>query len=401
MGSTRLPLRALGAALLPALGLLASIASATTDPPPEAVLATLPFLGDEPNRVYVDLAPVGSDRPLRLMLDTGATDTVLTPRTAHALGVRVRRTKRDPYRRKTLLGRDLLFYIDTRRSDTASRTGWEYGLLGGSFLKDYVVELDFPARRVRFLDRKRFAVPKSVDAPGEAVVPLKIVSNRPGVEIEIDGVKQIVLLDTGAPLPLLLSGEVAAKARVASRPIPGYQVAGTMGKAETEFGVAKRIGLGPFAFERVPAVVAPKGWYNIGFPGDSVVGYDLLAQFVVRIDYPRQRLWLKQAAETRSTWMGRPWSEVERVGAHLAPNREPKGYRVELLLPGGVADRRELRTGDFLPSAESAEEIAARIERGEALRVIRPGRKVDREFELPALPGAAASESGTPDDEPR
>jgi len=370
--------------LVVAHALLTGPATAATDPPPEAVVAELPFLGDEPNRVYIDLAPKGSSRPFRLMLDTGATETVMTPRVARALGVKVRRLKRDPYRRKTLLGRDLLFYIDTRRSDTASRTGWEYGLLGGGFMKDYVVEIDFPARRVRFLDRKRFEIPESVDGPGEAVLPLTIVSNRPGLEVEINGKRRTLLLDTGAPLPLLLSGEIADGSSVASRPIPGFQAAGTMGKAETELGVVKHLRIGPFDFEQVPAVVAPKGWYNIGFPGDSVLGYDVLAQFVVRIDYPRGRLWLRQVAESRVTWLGQPWSEVERVGAHLSATESKDAYRVELLLPGGIADRRGLRTGDVLPTSDPVSELAARIEVGAPLSLIRPGRKLDHPIELPA-----------------
>lgn len=360
------------------------------------MLASLPFLGDEANRVYVDLAPEGSSRPFRLMLDTGATDTILTPRVAKALGVHIRRLKQAPYRRKTRLGRDVLFYVDTRRSDTASRTGFEYGVLGGGFLKDYVVEIDFPARRVRFLDRKRFEVPESVDTPGEAVLPLSIVSNRPGLEVTISGAKNTLLLDTGANIPLLLSGAVATESSVASDPIPGFEFAGTMGQAETEFGIAEEVRVGPFRFDHVPAVVAPKGWYNIGLPGDSVIGYDLLAQFVVRIDYPRGRLWLEQVADPRVTWFGQPWSEVEQVGVQLAATEGQDAYRVELLLPGGVADRREIRVGDILPSTGPASELAARIIAGDALTVIRPGNGSDHQFELPALPKDFPAESGTP-----
>ena len=161
---------------------LAGCAAARADAPAEAVRAELPFLeSGEKNRIYVDLAPAGSARPLRLLLDTGANASVMTPGAAKAAGVRVRRDKRDPYRRKTVLGRDLLFWVDSRRTDTASRTGWEFGLLGGDFLAEYVVELDFAGQRVRFLDRDRFHVPASATAEGEAVLPLKIVSNRPPV----------------------------------------------------------------------------------------------------------------------------------------------------------------------------------------------------------------------------
>lgn len=263
--------------------------------PVEALLAELPFLeSEEPNRIYLDLAPEGSRRPLRMLLDTGANVSIMTPRVARALGVRVRRTKSDPYRRATVLGRDLQFYLDTRQSDTGSSTGWEYGLVGGDFLASYVLELDFAGRHVRFLDRKHYQVPESAEGEDEAVLPLKVVSNRPAVSFEVNGQRLEMLLDTGSPLALMLSGELARAAGVESAPDERFRMAGVMGPVESEVGTAKRVTIGPFMFEDVPVAVAPKGWFNQGYPGDSMLGYDLLAQFLVRIDYEGRRLFLRR-----------------------------------------------------------------------------------------------------------
>ncbi len=336
------------AVLLVSLSLAAGLAAAD-EPPPKAILADLPFLAvDEVNRVYVDLAPEGSSRRFPMMLDTGASHSVLTPRAAQALGVRIRRLKRDPYRRKTILGRDLLFYIDTRTSDTASKTGWEYGLLGGNFLAEYVLELDFEARRVRFIDANRFKVPKAVDHPAEMVLPLDVVSNRPGVTIEINGKPMKFLLDTGAPWSLLLSGKFAGLSGVVSKKVPGFGLVGVMGDTETELGEAERIALGPFAFERVPVAVAPKGWFNQGFPDDSVIGYDLLAQFLVRIDYARERLWLRRRPDARVTLFGIDYTYPES-GALFLPHRG--GYQVLLVREGSAAEARGLEPGQILSEA--------------------------------------------------
>jgi len=195
-------------AILAALLAVAPLSRAS-EPPPEAVLAELPFEAGESNRVIIDLAPEGSAKPFPLFLDTGADWSVLTPRMARDLGVKVRRLKNDPYRRETRLGRDLQFWIDDRSSDTASKTGWEYGLLGGQFLAEYVLEIDFPARRVRFLDRRRYEVPEQTDAPDEAVLPVKLVSNRPAVEIGVEGRPILVMLDTGAPPTATIQGRSA------------------------------------------------------------------------------------------------------------------------------------------------------------------------------------------------
>jgi predicted aspartyl protease len=277
---------------------LAGCVAARADVPAEAVLADLPFLAtQERNRIYLDLAPAGSARPLRVLLDTGANVSLMTPGAAKAAGVRVRRHKQDPYRRETILGRDLLFRIDSQRTDTASRTGWEYGLLGGDFLAEYVVELDFAGRRVRFLDRDRYRVPESASGEGEAVLPITVVSNRPGLRLEVNGRELEMLLDTGMPWALMLSGGLARAAGVESLPDARFRMWSVMGPVEAEVGEANRVALGPFVFENVPVAVAPKGWFNIGYPGDSMIACELLAQFLARIDYEGRRLWLRRRPE--------------------------------------------------------------------------------------------------------
>ena len=128
-----------GAAAAAADGILGA---AAPEPSLDAVVGDLPFEPyHEANRIVINLAPAGQT-PFRLILDTGAADRVLTPRWARQRGVSVRRMKSSPYRKKTRLGRDLQFWVDTRRGDIASSAGWEYGLLAGSFLDDYVIEGD-------------------------------------------------------------------------------------------------------------------------------------------------------------------------------------------------------------------------------------------------------------------
>ena len=96
---------------------------ASPEPAAEAIIVELPFEPwHEPNRVVLNLAP-GGQKPFRLMLDTGAEASVITPRMARSLGVSVRRLKSSPYRKATSLGRDLQFHVNTRRGDTASNVG--------------------------------------------------------------------------------------------------------------------------------------------------------------------------------------------------------------------------------------------------------------------------------------
>lgn len=77
-------------------------------------------------------------------------------------------------------------------------------------------------------------------------------------------------------------------------PAEGFQLAGALGPLETQVGKAAHVTLGSCALRDVSTVVAVHGAYNQGFPGDSILGVDLLAHFLVRLDYPRHRLWLRR-----------------------------------------------------------------------------------------------------------
>ena len=107
-------------------------------------------------------------------------------------------------------------------------------MLGGEFLKSYVLELDFADRMVRFYDPKRFEVPKEVAAADEAVMKIEMVSNRPFLvrPTHKGGRKKIhLLLDTGAPMPLLLSGSAAKKLGIDVAALPTLaSIGGAVGK---------------------------------------------------------------------------------------------------------------------------------------------------------------------------
>jgi predicted aspartyl protease len=381
-----------GVRLAAALVVLAVARASAQDVPSEAVLADLPFLDfPEPNRVIVDLAPEGSAKPLRLMLDTGASHSVLTPLAARELGVQVRRTKQDPYRRPTRLGRDLLFYVDAQVTDTGSKTGWEYGLLGGNFLADYVVEIDFPARRVRLLDPKRYAVPAATSAPGEAVVPLRVVGQRPGVELSLNSRKFVVMLDTGAPWTAVISGELARRAEISSERIAGFEAGTAYGPMQVELADVAQLAIGPFEFSNLPLLVAPKGWYNAGFAGDSVVGYDVLSQFVLRLDYANQRMWMRRDPAAKLTLFGADLAVFRESGLLLIPKQDR--FFAYLVRPDSAGARRGLRSGDWIEGMVSAEAIAKTLREGEELTVIRisDGVGVDSVLEAVESPTAVST----------
>jgi hypothetical protein len=284
-----------------ALAIAAALACAAgaafaAEPPAEAVLATLPFLGDVEDvasEVRVDLAPEGA-RAMPLILDTGSPDSFATPRAAQDLGINLRRAKQTPYRRATRLGRDVALSVDTRRGENAASVGGEWAVVGGRFLAAYVLEIDVPGRRVRFLDPERFAVPERVDAPNEDVLPIRLVNNRPIVEIEVGAARVSAALSTGAPGTLLLPGGHAAGAGLEPDPDAPAEIPPMPGAGRLEAKRAPRVRIGKFETTGVPVLVAEHGAQGAGPKSDAIVGLALLERYAIRIDYPRRRLWIGQ-----------------------------------------------------------------------------------------------------------
>jgi len=336
-----------------ALGLLLATAGAPTgaqEPPDEAVVADLPFLDrGPPGAVHVDLAEDDALRRLPLQLDTGAASSLVTPGLARELGIRVRDSKRTPYRRATRLGRDLELYVRERPGEAAAREG--FGLLGGNFLGHYVVEIDWARRRVRFLDPDRFQVPEESGEEGAVVLPARMQGRRPVVELELQGRPLPVLLDTGASFGVLLGREVAREHGIRSDEAPGLTAVGVDGTIPVEFTRLADVAFGPLRYRDVPAVVAPRGLRQHGPANDSLIGQDLLATCLLRIDYPRGRVWLRRRPGVRPRFLGADWSQVRESGAVLY--RSGDVVFAGVVLPGSPAAARGLAPGDVLVEARA------------------------------------------------
>jgi len=91
------------------LGMTVAVAAAAA--PDGGVLAELAFLDEIPNYGEVDVGHIAIDLspyptgPFPLLLDTGASFSVMTPRYARSVGVSVRSAKDFFYRKSTVLGR--------------------------------------------------------------------------------------------------------------------------------------------------------------------------------------------------------------------------------------------------------------------------------------------------------
>ncbi len=389
------------------VGCAVSIASA--EKAPDGVYADVPFLDAgsdydvDPTHIVIDLAP-DNRRPMPLLLDTGAGFSVMTPGAARALGVSVRRLKQDPYRRKTVLGRDLQFYIDVSSSDTGSRSGWDIGLLGGNFLQNYTVEIDYVARRVRFLNPRKHPVAKKPDRPGEIIAPLRIDGRRPYVQLGLGSGTAFFMVDTGAYFDLEVSEGTSRRLALASDQGEIETGQNWIGRdhAVSTHVESVRMGdeeLGPSALRTTLAEGSAWRHTNQAGRDEAVLGATFLNRFHVRIDYKHRRMslvpltddereavlaplshgpddldFVEETAEPEEEWT----RYLERAGLQIT-RLEHWNYRVDKTDTGGAAEKQGVREGDRIVSLFgrpplTPESIATRIVEGREFTVARERR---------------------------
>jgi hypothetical protein len=257
--------------------------------PEPGVLADLPFIntGDE-REVVIDIAPEGQTSFV-VTLDTGANITVLTRDYARALGVSVRKVKQDAYRRDTATGRAVRFYVSDQKS-----SAMEYALLGGEFIENFVVEIDFDRLRVRLLDPDLHEVG---DDPAEIVVPLQMNERRPYAELALGTGSVWALVDTGAQAPLILTEEQARALGIEPDPegerLLYYNVMGTSTDVAQTVPSAR---LGPVTLSEVALHISLRDESSARITRwlqhEAIVGIDILRDYRVRFDYPRARMGL-------------------------------------------------------------------------------------------------------------
>ena len=107
-----------------------------------------------------------------------------------------------------------------------------------------------------------------------------------------------MIFDTGAPGSLVLSGKAMRKIGLDGVPLQDAGSVGTTsGKMKVKWYRAQSLRFGGVELGPRDILVAPKGFYNLAGNNDSVLGYEVMEPFLVRIDYKRGRILLQHDPE--------------------------------------------------------------------------------------------------------
>lgn len=268
---------------------------------------SVPFELGPDRRIYVQCRVNGYERPLRFLLDTGATDVVLNSASPHTGGVArfdqvrvnngansVERVPATSATQRLQLGRltaDSLVMLSIAYPPQA----WD-GVLGLSFLQRYVVRIDYVRRMLYFYDPATFSAPRSVAAqPFEYRMGVPVVR----LTLRFDGQPYDVMLelDTGSDRVLDLNTPFVSRNGLRGRqqPFALSQISGTTrsdGVLENVFFDVLHIA--GYSLPRIPGALSS---VTVGVQAsaelDGVMGSNLLYRFNQTYDFSRRLLYLE------------------------------------------------------------------------------------------------------------
>lgn len=305
---------------------------------------------------HIHLDATVNGKPVRLVFDSGAGANILTPEAAARLGIR----GDGPPARASGGGGT----VEVQRSRIGSLSVGDAvlenevtyliplpaelecdGLIGHGLLNRFVATIDYDKGTLTLTDPKRFRKPA-----GAQTLPLKIASNLPAIDGEVDGLRGLFRLDTGANDALTLFTPFVEKNKLRGRYSPRIETLTGKGIGGFMYGDLVRIKGLKLGDAELPGVVTELSRQKTGVfsGGDAVgnIGYGVLSRFAVTFDYPGKKLHL-----VRSAKFAEPFSS-SRAGVGL--DYDKGRYTVVSVIPGSPAAEAGVKVGETLLAVDGA-----------------------------------------------
>lgn len=219
------------------------------------------------------------------------------------------------------------------------------GIIGFSFLRRFIVNLDYDKQVMEVYTPGRFRYPKGgyMLRPDFTTLPLQLAT----IEDE-RAINARFIFDTGAGLTFLLSKEFVEDSTVFRRKRKFYptQAEGLGGKKMMDITVAKEIKLGPYKFRNVPVHVFDDEYNVTSYPLlGGLIGNDVMRRFNVILNYPERSIYIKPNNHFPESFD----YSYTGLGIYLI-NGE---IRVIDIIKGSPGDKAGFQPGDIIFSVEN------------------------------------------------
>lgn len=224
------------------------------------------------------------------------------------------------------------------------------GIIGGEFIKQYVVEIDYPARVLRFHDKDKFTysgtgeiIPMRLNSGGHPVIDADVtVTGRPAI-------KGRFLIDVGSGGSLALHRPFVEKEHL---PLPDQKTiraiggGGAGGKVTGRLGRIAELRIGKFQIDNPTTLFSEdKSGAFASSEMQGNIGAQILSKFKVFLDYGRDRIILEPNASLKDL-IGPTTSGLRLI----AEGADYKRFRVEEMLEDSPALESGLQVGDLVLS---------------------------------------------------
>ncbi|MFP5040744.1 aspartyl protease family protein [Parasediminibacterium sp. JCM 36343] len=214
------------------------------------------------------------------------------------------------------------------------------GIIGYSFLKRYIVKIDYDLQMIEVYSPGVFKYPRggyllNPDFSQLAMQQLSIADNRQVVSHFI--------FDTGAGLCMLLSQDFVTDSLLLKKKRKRYptEAEGLGGKKPMDLSVVKQVHLGPYRFKNVPVYIFTDDFNVTAYPIlGGVIGNDLLRRFNVVLNYQEASIYIKpnkhylDSFDYAYTGLG-----IYEIG---------NAVTVVDIMPGSPAEKAGFITGDII-----------------------------------------------------
>lgn len=276
----------------------------------ERPLAEVPFTLHQ-NGIIVDATVNGHDH-VKLLLDTGWGPLALVAASAQRLGLAVDAPDAEGLGRTHL--RSLAIGDAVQKEPLvevfpteglAPLIGPHDGVLSTAFFRDLVLQVDYPAKVVRFWRRSPIARTPSTNRR-RASVPMVFSAQAGGLpftdSVYVNRKPVRGLFDTGGSGAFVATRRFIERARL--QPVPdsartfiGLMSADTTARQQVQFTRVGQVSLGPFAVDSARVMLAPPLLSGDDWGHDLIIGYGFMRHYVVTFDYPGRVVTLERPSE--------------------------------------------------------------------------------------------------------
>lgn len=219
------------------------------------------------------------------------------------------------------------------------------GIIGFSFLRRYIVKIDYDLQKIEVL------VPGTMKYPKGGYLMKPNFSSLVFPQAQIEDERTLFnrfIFDTGAGLCMLLSEDYVTDSAVLKKKRKRYptQAEGLGGKKTMDITVIKSVQIGNYKFRKVPVYIFSDDFNVTSYPLlGGLLGNDLLRRFNVILNYPEQSIHLKPNSHFKE--------EFDYSYTGLGIYQIEQNIMVVDIMPGSPGEKAGFKPDDIILSIDN------------------------------------------------